>query len=151
MEEEFLVIKEFTTKPIGILLIEDNPGDARIVKEFLKESGDTRFNVTCRSNLSEGMAAIAQIEFDVVLLDLALPDSLGFNTFRELRAKAPTIPIIVLTGSSFQRDELRKLLDSTQNYLVKGYIDSVSLVSTIFEAIELLLTDSKTRYHTAFT
>ena len=150
MNEELLAIKKFITRPVEVLLIEDDPVDARIVKEFLKESEDTRFNVTCRSRLSEGVTAISQMEFDVVILDLALPDSLGFNTFRELRAKVPTIPIIVLTGSSFQRDELRKLLDNTQNYLVKGYIDSISLVSTIFEAIELLITDSKPSYHTAF-
>ena len=151
MEEEFLVTKEFTTKPIEILLIEDNPGDARIVKEFLKESDVGEFNVTHVKLLSDGKKEIANKEFDVAILDLSLPDSHGFNTFRELRTKAPTIPIIVLTGSVLEREELRQCLSSSQKYLVKNYVNSVTLVTTIFEAIELLITGSKPRSFTVLT
>lgn len=89
--------------PWKVLLVEDNPGDARLAIEYMRE--DPHFGVSCdtASTLQEGIEKVRQGDYDVVLLDLTLPDSTGFATFEKFQAKASQLPIIVLSG---QEDEL---------------------------------------------
>ncbi len=84
---------------INILLIEDNPGDVRLVREMLAEKVGRLFDVQAVDRLATGLAHLAAGGIDVMLLDLALSDSQGLDTFAKVRAHAPKVPIVVLTGS----------------------------------------------------
>ena len=88
--------------PQRVLLVEDNPGDARLALEYLREDPD--FHVACDwvTSLEEGVKRMEESAYDVVLLDLSLPDSSGFETFQRFHAEASHLPIIVLSG---QEDE----------------------------------------------
>ena len=83
---------------IKILLVEDNPGDARLLKEILSDNGNDQFEFACTERLNRALEHLSQHECDLVLLDLTLPDSSGIHTFEKLHAQAPGIPTIVLTG-----------------------------------------------------
>ncbi|MBI2996622.1 MAG: response regulator [Candidatus Melainabacteria bacterium] len=120
---------------IDILLLEDNLGDEKLVEEMLLENNND-FHLTCARKLSEGIKYLEKNAFDVILLDLTLPDSTGFNSLTEIKIKAPETPIIILTGSIVKRPELKKCLDNVDTYLVKGEIDSNSLVSAITNAVQ---------------
>ena len=76
-------------KAINVLLIEDNPGDARLIREMLTESRGALFDLECADCLSTGLERLAVVDIDVVLLDLGLPDSRGLDTFVRARAQAP--------------------------------------------------------------
>ena len=84
--------------PIRILLVEDNPGDARLIREMLSDVKGTAFDLEEAVRLSEARDRLDQGDIDLVLLDLSLPDSYGFDTFQKIRTHVPTIPIVVLSG-----------------------------------------------------
>lgn len=119
-----------------ILLIEDDPGDVRLIREILSEEGTCTFNLEISSSLSDGMNKLSQHQYDVVLLDLNLPDSTGISTLKEIKNKFDRIPIIILTGLPDEDLESSAILRGVQDYLVKGKIDHVSLVHSIRYAIE---------------
>jgi signal transduction histidine kinase len=119
---------------IQILLIEDNPGDARLIKEFLGEVTGTTFELDFVDRLSEGLKHLDGK--DAVLLDLALPDSVGFDTFKKIHTQAPALPIIVLTGNDDDALAFRAVQEGAQDYLVKGQVSSQILVRSIRYAIE---------------
>jgi len=84
---------------IHILLIEDNPGDARLIEEYLKDSKiQLRPSIEIEQNLDAGIKHLYEEYFDIILLDLSLPDSSGFETLEKINQVSHTIPIIVLTG-----------------------------------------------------
>ena len=85
-----------------VLLIEDNPGDADLVRLRLVE-GDSAISVSCVNRLEDGLASITKQPPSVVLLDLNLPDSHGADTFRKVLEKAPGMPVVILSG---QDDEV---------------------------------------------
>src|SRR5437764_10238899 len=99
--KEWCCLREMMTPPAQVLLIEDNPGDADLVRLRLVE-GKTSVNVSCFSRLSDGLASLASQPPTVVLLDLNLPDSHGPETFRKVLAQAPDVPVVILSG---QEDE----------------------------------------------
>ena len=121
---------------IPVLLIEDNPGDARFIQELLKESSNVYFNLTIQETLSEGLEVFLKNKFDIILLDLNLPDSFGLNTVSIIHEKIKDIPIIVLTGRVDEELALKSLKFGIQDYLVKGKIDSVLLERSISYAVE---------------
>src|SRR5690242_4746269 len=104
------------------LLIEDNPGDARLIREMLREAGAGQASVELRhaDRLSAGLDALAQTSVDLVLLDLSLPDSHGMDTFEAVHHVAPTIPIVVLSGLDDEDLAVRAVHAGAQDYLVKG-------------------------------
>jgi DNA-binding response OmpR family regulator len=84
---------------ISVLLIEDNPGDVRLVKEVLAEAGRAmQFDLKWAKDLLKGMQLLAEEKIDVVLLDLNLPNSLGLESLEKLKTQAISLPIIPLTG-----------------------------------------------------
>jgi len=85
-------------EPIKVLLIEDNPGYAHLLREMLAEAKTSPFEMECADHLSIGLERLADGDIDVVLLDLSLPDSMGFDTFVKVNAQTSKVPIIVLTG-----------------------------------------------------
>ena len=123
---------------ILLLLIEDNPGDARLVREHLLDaSGTQRIDVEAAPTLAEGIAYLERGETPtVVLLDLSLPDSFGLETLARWLTAAPALPVIVLTGSDDEALAVNAVREGAQDYLVKGRIDGGLLVQAIRYAIE---------------
>jgi two-component system cell cycle sensor histidine kinase/response regulator CckA len=122
--------------PIGVLLIEDNLGDARMFQEALAEVAPTSFSMAHVMRLGEGLRRLEQSGIDVVLLDLSLPDATGLETVRRTHAAAPEVPIVVLTGLADEAFALKAVREGAQDYLVKGQIDGNLLVRSMRYAIE---------------
>jgi signal transduction histidine kinase len=118
-----------------VLLIEDNPGDADLVRLRLVE-GKSSMDVNCVDRLSDGLASLAQQPPSVVLLDLNLPDSQGAETFRKVLEKAPDVPIVILSGQDDQGLAMKALHQGVQDYLVKGSITSGALERAMRYAVE---------------
>ena len=123
-------------KPIKALLFEDNPGDARLFKEFLHEDGLTAIDIDHVELLKTGLAHLARAKPDVILLDLGLPDSQGMETFMRVFAQAPDVPIVVLTGHNDAERAVEAVRAGAQDYLVKGELCGGLLVRAIRYAIE---------------
>jgi len=121
--------------PAHVLLIEDNPGDADLVRLRLVESSSD-VDVSCVERLSEGLAAVTEQHPSVVLLDLNLPDSHGAETFRKLLSKAPGVPVVVLSGQDDEDLAVKAVHQGVQDYLVKGSFDSKQLARAMRYAIE---------------
>jgi signal transduction histidine kinase len=118
-----------------VLLIEDNPGDADLVRLRLVE-GDSAVRVSCSNRLSDGLASMAKEPPSVVLLDLNLPDSHGADTFRKVLEKAPGVPVVILSGQDDEVLAMKALHQGVQDYLVKGDITSNQLERVMRYAIE---------------
>ena len=113
-----------TGKPIKILLVEDNPGDARLIQEMVSEVDGAAFDLEHVDRLSTGLERLSVKDVDVVLLDLGLPDSSGFDTFTALQAQAPGVAIVVLTGFEDETIKNKALQAGAQDYLSKNQLDS---------------------------
>jgi diguanylate cyclase (GGDEF)-like protein len=120
----------------AVLLIEDNPGDARLIREMLDEEPAQPFRLTHADRLSAGIEQLAHKHTDLVLLDLSLPDSSGIDTFAKVYAHSPKVPIIVLSGNDDQQLALYAVKSGAQDYLVKGKIDSALLLKAMQYSIE---------------
>jgi diguanylate cyclase (GGDEF)-like protein/PAS domain S-box-containing protein len=118
-----------------VLLVEDEPGDANLVKHALLASADMRFDIDWVTTLAEARRQLRQNPPDVLLLDLSLPDSNGLDTVRAGRQAADRQALIVLTGHDDTGFALQALTLGAQDYLVKGRFDSDSLVRAIRYAI----------------
>lgn len=121
---------------IRVLLIEDNSGDARLIREILAEVKGALFEIERVDRLSEGLQRMAAGGIDLVLLDLTLPDSIGFNTFSRAHAQDPELPIVVLTGLDDETLAIKSVKAGAQDYLVKGQIDQYLLVRAMRYAVE---------------
>lgn len=120
---------------IRVLLVEDSMADARLVSIGLRESPDQRFIITHAASLKDACAALAQSAFDVVLLDITLPDSAGLPTLTRLRDHAPEVPVVVMTGNNDPSFAARALEAGAQDYLVKGDDSGAVVVRAIRYAI----------------
>jgi sigma-B regulation protein RsbU (phosphoserine phosphatase) len=120
---------------IDVLLVEDNPGDARLIQEMLAEARGRHFALAAADRLEAGLRLLAGGRFDVALLDLSLPDSQGLATFRVFRAGAPGVPVVVLTGLDDETVAARAVEEGAQDYLVKGQVDTLQLVHALRFAI----------------
>ena len=121
--------------PLRILLIEDNPGDAGLVREMLSGSQSVRFHVEWVQALLPGMVRLGRGEIDMVLLDLTLPDSQGLQTLTAIRSCAPNIPVVILTGlddALFAHEAVRC---GAQDYIVKGELKGAALARTLSHAM----------------
>ncbi len=126
------------TPRVDVLLIEDNPGDARLIREMLADSKGAVFDMELADRLSTGLAHLAggNGDFDVILLDLSLPDSSGIDTFVRIGAQAQNVPIVVLTGLYDTELAILAVQKGAQDYLVKGQVNSEIVVRAIRYAIE---------------
>ncbi|RMF59597.1 MAG: GGDEF domain-containing response regulator, partial [Calditrichaeota bacterium] len=146
---------------IRILLVEDSAGDARLFQEHLRDASDLHTSLLHVQTFSAASETLKQQEFDVVFLDLSLPDSTGLRTFERLRRVAPETPIILLTGRDDEEFAVKAVKRGAQDYLVKGQVDSTLLVRAMRYAIErqhLMVEMAKTRelekhlaYHDSLT
>src|SRR5271155_954370 len=119
----------------NVLLIEDNPGDADLVRLRLVE-GKSPVTVSCVNRLSDGLAALTKNTPAVVLLDLNLPDSHGADTFRRVMEHAPNVPVVVLSGQDDEVLAMKAVHQGVQDYLIKGDISSKHLERAIRYAVE---------------
>lgn len=124
-------------KTLRILHIEDNPGDARLVKEMLSQSKLTSFEIEHFERVKPALERLKQGGIDVVLSDLKVPDSQGLDTFQRVYEQAPSIPIVLITGT-YEEEELalEALRRGAQDYLKKDVLNSDLLVRAIRYAIE---------------
>jgi response regulator RpfG family c-di-GMP phosphodiesterase len=122
-------------KSINLLLLEDNPGDSRLIRELLADTND-KFYLQRVDILSKGLEYLNSQPVDAVLLDLGLPDSQGLNTLESVRATKASIPIIVLTGLDDENIAIEALRRGAQDYIIKGFITGSMLSRVIRYAIE---------------
>ena len=133
--------------PIRLLLVEDNPGDARLVHEHLADvEGGRSLILEDAPSLAVAVAKVqAGLHPDIVLLDLSLPDSFGLDTLARWQTEAPTLPVIVLTGSDDEALAVAAVREGAQDYLVKGRIDGALLLQAVRYAIERKLVQEDVR------
>jgi len=122
--------------PVKVLLIEDNPGDARLIELMLADEAPGLFETEWVQDLRSGRGRLNEGRFGLVLLDLSLPDSHGLDTFLQLQAIAPQLPIIVLSGSRDTTMALQAVHEGAQDFLIKGQVDGQLLVRAMRYAIE---------------
>lgn len=122
--------------PVTVLLIEDDPGDARMIENLLRDAAGSSLDVVRTDRLAVGLERLAAGAFAVVLLDLVLPDSRGPDTFAAVKAQAPDTPIIVLTGLGDEATALGLVAEGAQDYLVKGQADGHLLARSVRCGIE---------------
>ena len=121
-----------------VLLVEDNPGDARLVRESLNDGLPGQFTVQVAESLTQALETLrtAADEVDVVLLDLSLPDSQGLETYRAVHAMSPAVPILVLSGLNDESIALKAVNEGAQDFLRKARVDGEVLPRAIRYAIE---------------
>ncbi|MBX9692891.1 MAG: response regulator [Cyanobacteria bacterium] len=125
-----------TEKEIKILLIEDNPVDARLFEKLLTRSTGGPFAVEVATGLASGLDSLEQEEARAVVLDLGLPDSQGMDTFRAVHSRHPATPIIVLSGEDDENMAVQAVQAGAQDYLMKGELNPSQLGRAIRYAIE---------------
>ena len=121
---------------IRVLLLEDDPADARLVDLMLRKAPRTAFSVEICSRLGQALERIAQGGFNVVLADLSLPDSSGLETLKALTDAAPDVAVVVLTGNDDDSQAIDALKHGAQDYLVKGRDDGFILSRVVRYAVE---------------
>ena len=122
--------------PIKLLLVEDNPGDVRLIQEMLSEAGAVPFALEIAASLAAALGRLLAGGIDVLLLDLGLPDSRGLSTFTSVHTRFPALPIIVFAGFGDQSLALKVVQQGAQDYLVKGQVDSNLIWRAIRYAVE---------------
>ena len=123
-------------RPTSILVVEDNPGDARLIQEYLRESQTLSAELVNVSTLADAVEAMNRTTFDVVLLDLSLSDSSGLGSVRVLTRVAKSVPIVVLSGNEDHELVLQSVQSGAQDYLPKGDASASNLSRAISSAIE---------------
>lgn len=121
---------------IQLLLIEDNPGDARLIREMLLGNPNQRVRVQHASTLRDGLALLTEHAFDIVLLDLSLPDSHGEETLTKVVEANQPVAVVVLTGNNDEELGLRAVKMGAQDYLPKTDVDARLLMRSLRYAIE---------------
>lgn len=119
-----------------VLLVEDDPGDAYILRHMLRVEGGDEFELEHVRRLGEGLERLAQGTTEILLLDLDLPDSFGLETFHEAHMQYPDVPVLVLSGHDDETVALRAVREGAEDYLFKGKVGGQLLVRAIRYAIE---------------
>ncbi|WP_155751756.1 response regulator [Scytonema sp. UIC 10036] len=128
-----------------VLLVEDNPGDVRLLQEFLLEVPSVEFVLKQVEQLDEALKSLEEESFDVILLDLLLPDSQGLETFVKIHCQSPAIPVIVLTGFNDETLAIHAMQQGAQDYLVKAQVNGDLLFRSMRYAIERQRTEEALR------
>jgi len=139
---------------INILLVEDNPGDARLLREMLKDSTQIEYIVTVAADMSSTILNLNNSKFDIIILDLNLPDSNGLATLdKVINAVRGSVSVIVMTGLNDAETGVSAIERGAEDYLVKGELNSSQMQRSIRYAIErkrseLIIRESEERYKT---
>ena len=119
-----------------VLLVEDDPGFARLLREMFKEQGSTETEVTHVESMTDAETQLAGQTFDIILLDPGLPDAQGIESVQRAHAAAVHVPLVVLTGRDDESLALQALQEGAQDYLIKGQIDTRGLLRFLRYAVE---------------
>src|ERR1700728_5259581 len=111
-------------KPVQVLLVEDNAGDARLLREMFSKEPRGTFELSHLTHMQDAEAHLAEGGVDIVLLDMGLPDGHGLDTVRRAHLAAPNVPVIVLTGLDDEALAAQAMKEGAQDYLIKGQIES---------------------------
>ncbi len=125
-----------TNRCLNILLVEDDPGDTFLLQTLLTQNETVQFNLSCATHLAEGLENLSATAFDIMLLDLSLPDSVGLDTIDKVRTYTLDVPIIVLTGLDDEEIAMQAVQAGAQDYLAKGDLDDNMLIRAIRYAVE---------------
>jgi two-component system sensor histidine kinase UhpB len=128
-----------------LLLVEDNPADARIIREFLSEAPAGAFQLEHVARLDAALESLRQDTFELVLLDFGLPDSQGMETLTRVQSVCTQLPIVALTGLDDQAFAMEVVRAGAQDYLVKGRFDNDLLVRTLRYAVERKRSEEEVR------
>jgi signal transduction histidine kinase len=123
-------------KALQVLVVEDNAGDARLLREMFSTERPGSFHLTHMLRMSEALNHLAKGGVDIVLLDMGLPDGHGLDTVRRAHAAAPGVPLIVLTGLDDEALAAEAMKEGAQDYLIKGQIENRALPRALRHAIE---------------
>src|SRR5215510_7223670 len=123
-------------EPQTLLLVEDNPGDVRLIREALTAANSMQFTFAHVERLSAAITRLGEEQFAAVLLDLSLPDSQGFETIRKVQTCAPQVPIVVLTELNDEELAIKAVHEGAQDYLIKREVESHTLMRALRHAIE---------------
>jgi diguanylate cyclase (GGDEF)-like protein len=126
---------EQQAKTVHVLLVEDNPGDARLVQELVSETG-SQFDLFHVATLTDARQHLMTEGADCVLLDLSLPDADRLEAPMQLRAAAPDVPIVILSGLQDELLAIKAVQEGAQDYLVKGRVDGAAIGRSITYAAE---------------
>lgn len=135
------------SKTTRILMIEDNHGDVRIIQEMLRDVKGFKFDFKHAESLEKGLEYLKNDEFDVLLLDLNLPDSFGIETFFEAQKSTPNLPIVIFSGAADEKIAIEAVHEGAQDYLMKGEVDGRLLARSIFYAIERKQSEEELKKH----
>ncbi len=133
MDERSNVADKITHR---LLLVEDNPSDAALLRAMLEEVRSEQYETLCVTTAGQAVNVALRQHFDIVLLDLSLPDSQGLETIQKLHAAVPATPIVVLSGLSDEQVSMEAVQHGAQDYLVKGSATARSLARAIRYAID---------------
>ncbi len=125
-----------TRAALAVLLVEDNPADARLVREMLADVPTANIALTHVDRLSAALPHLHDGAIDAVLLDLSLPDGHGLDVVRRLHAAAPQVPLVIMSGNKDDDVSLAGVRAGAQNYLTKGEVEGIALVRALHYAIE---------------
>jgi PAS domain S-box-containing protein len=133
---------------IRVLLIEDNPDDAELLRRNLEKSANGNISLTLVRNLKDGLEDIARNAPDIILSDLGLPDSHGLDTVTKIMCEAPNIPLVVLSGFDDEATAIKAVQSGAQDYLVKGHLEGAQIERSLFYAIERTRLQTELEQHT---
>jgi two-component system sensor histidine kinase UhpB len=119
-----------------LLLVEDNPGDARLLRGMLNQKAAHNIELTHVERMSDAEKCLSEHAVDIVLLDLELPDTQGLESVSRVHAAAPRVPLVVWTGRDDESMAVRALQDGAQDYLIKGQVNSDGLLRALRYAVE---------------
>jgi DNA-binding NtrC family response regulator len=121
---------------IDVLVVEDNLDDFEILHASLNERGSHRLRLTHVERLGTALERVQDADFDVVLLDLGLPDGTGLENLTRFTAAAPEVPVVIMTGTDDEELALTAVRRGAQDYLVKGNVDADLVLHSVRHAIE---------------
>ncbi|MHA2295426.1 MAG: ATP-binding protein [Candidatus Hodarchaeales archaeon] len=121
---------------INVLLVEDNPGDARLVQEMFVDANFNNYELIQAEHLVEALKWLNESSFDILILDLELPDSQGLETFSKIHDLYPDVPIVVLSGLADELVAIEAVRKGAQDYLIKGSVNGNLLIRSLLYAIE---------------
>ncbi len=133
------------SEKLHVLVVEDNSGDVDLIREYLSDPGSSRFKIDSVSRLSEAIARLEGECFDLLIIDLGLPDSQGLQTFSDLQRAVPNTPKIILTGHDDEETAITAVRNGAQDYITKNEISGNMLVRTALYAVERKLAETRLR------
>ena len=134
--DDFRTREFMNSKSIRIMMIEDNLGDAMLISEMLKEAKNRKYLLQHNLQLSTAFESLSLKNYDIILLDLGLPDSMGLGTLKKVIEKFSSIPVVIMTGLDDEELGFEAVKMGAQDYLIKGQIDTSLLLRTIRYSIE---------------